>query len=294
MIYIGIQIALMLCMEMLRVWTYTRILTIKAAPPFYAAFLSGFAILTTMRLLDAPLLARGLLSILIDFALPIAFSKDKLIVRLQRFLLVQFVVFLTEIIASTTYSLITNGSITPDAIGPHNVAPIVTVYIQTILLTAALFQLVTAICHKIDGIDAIPLQGPVAALALGTTAVFLLMYLRFSTDGFSAISYSLASSAFFLVSIVIEGLIFASATKESNAHKELAFHARTARQAKHERAEIEAIAKKAAALYALRHALANQMRDIANLASSGQVQEADARLFELQEQARACTGSHHD
>lgn len=286
MIYHAIQIMLMLCMEVLRAWTCTKILTVRSVPLYYVVSLSAFVISTTARLLGVPDLIRSSLSIIfISFMMPIALSTDRMSVRFQRMLMVQSVVFLTEIIASTTYTFLTNGSMSPSSIGPHNIALIATVYVETLLIAAPLFQATIAICNRLDGINDTPPQGSIIILMLGTIVMFLLTYQRFMAVNANGIAYAGASLAFCWLAVGTDCLIFASVMRELNARRELTQRAIVARQARHERIEIEAMAQKATSLYRLRHSLASQMRAISNLAEEGHFDQADSRLSAMWEQA---------
>ena len=152
------------------------------------------------------------------------------------------------------------------------------------------------ICNRTGSDGDLRLQVPLIALLASSYLQVAANYVRFTIARDMAISfmYSVTSLAFCWTTALIVFLIFTSALRESHARKELAQRAIASRQAKHERAEIEAMALKARSLYRLRHALANQMRTIGGMATADKTKEADALLSELQELAHELASAEED
>ena len=160
-------------------------------------------------------------------------------------------------------------------------------------MAAPLFQVIVTLCNRVDNVDDLCFQVPIIILMVTTSLQFGLSYLRLCTF-YSSATYAATSLAFCWLTVIIDYLILASAMRGAEARREFSHHAIAARQAKHERTEIEAIAQKTGALYMLRHSLANQMRSIADLATAGEAERANTCLLELENQAHALTGGHDD
>lgn len=294
MIYHAIQIALMVCTDLTSCWTLTRILTFRSKRLFVALYVLQLAIGVAIRELGVPLGIRATAAVLlIYFFLPILMSVDGWRISFVRTLLVNTIIILNELFASTLYTIITQEQMVPTDVGPDTIWSVVLVYAIIIATVLPLFQILVSVCNRIDKTDDMSFQAPIIVLLLTSFLQVGINYVRLNQER-SSLAYSVTSLAYCWTTALIAFVILAVALREYRAHKELAQHAITARQVKHERVEIEAVALKAELLYKLRHSLANQMRVIANLAEAGHVDEADMRLAELQKQARTLTGSTNE
>lgn len=294
MIYRVIQLALMLCLNALACWTYTRILTLRSKPLFCVLYLMQILFDFGLRWVGVAPNVRLILEVpLFWFAMPILMSTDRLSVVLTRILLMNFVMVFTEVLGSSIFVALSHGQAVPDVVGPDTIAAVVTVYVIIISVAAPLLQLLVAFCNRIDNVGDLRLQLPIIALMGISYAQFELSYSRLWLIKQSNV-YAVTSLAFCWLTLLLSYLIFTVAMSESRARQELAQRAIAARQAKHERGEIEAMALKARSLYRLRHALANQMRTIGSMATAGKTKEADALLSELQGLAHELAGAEED
>ncbi len=294
MIYRVIQLALMLCLNALACWTYTRILTLRSKPLFCVLYLMQILFDFGLRWVGVAPNVRLILEVpLFWFAMPILMSTDRLSVVLTRILLMNFVMVFTEVLGSSIFVALSHGQAVPDVVGPDTIAAVVTVYAIIFSVAAPLLQLLVAFCNRIDNVGDLRLQLPIIALMGISYAQFELSYSRLWLIKQSNV-YAVTSLAFCWLTLLLSYLIFTVAMSESRARQELAQRAIAARQAKHERGEIEAMALKARSLYRLRHALANQMRTIGSMATAGKTKEADALLSELQGLAHELAGAEED
>ena len=293
MIYHAIQIALMVCTNLTSCYTLTRILTFRSKRLFVALYLLQLAFGVVIRELGVLLGIRSAIVVLLEFLLPIVMSIDGWRISFVRTLLVNIIVILNELFASTLYAFITHEQMVPTEVGPDNIWSVVLVYAIIISTVLPLFQILVSICNRIDKTDDMGFQAPIIVLLLTSFFQLGLNYVRLNQARVS-LAYSVTSLAYCWTTALIVFLILAMVLREHRARREIAQHAIVARQVKHERIEIETIAQKAGLLYKLRHSLANEMRAIASLAESGHVSEADTRLSELQMQAHTLTGSDNE
>ncbi len=297
MIYHAIRLALGLCTDFLVCWIYTKILTFRSKRLFVILYIVQALADVAIRELKIPLGVHVSLAVpLIDFCLPILLSTDGLRTSFVRTLFVNVGILFAELMSASFYALLSGGKMVPTGSDPNALWQIVLVYTVVFSIAVPVSHALIDICNRTGSDGHLRLQVPLIALLASSYLQVAANYVRFTIARDMAISfmYSVTSLAFCWTTALIVFLIFTYAVRESHARKELAQRAIVARQVKHERIEIEAIAQKAELLYKLRHSLANQMRAIANLAEAGHVEEADMRLSELQKQARTFTGSTNE
>ena len=290
MIYHAIKIALGLCSDILVCWIYNRILTLRSKRLFIGLYILQVMVHVAVREFGIPMGVYASFAFpLIDFCLPILMSTDGLKTSFVRTLLVNVGVLLADLMCASLYAFITHGTMTPSQVGPDTIWPIVLVYTVVFSIVVPISQVFISACNRTSSDDVTRLQVPMIVLLASSYLQVIGNYMRFclAPDSTISFTYSVTSLAFCWITATIVFLIFSSSVRESRARKELAQRAIVARQVKHERIEIEAIAQKAELLYKLRHSLANQMRAVAGAAESGRVGEADTRLSELQVQAHA-------
>ena len=162
----------------------------------------------------------------------------------------------------------------------------VTVYLILLLITAVLFELTVAACNRIDKVDYQGFSMPIIWLILGAAVLTVITYLRFLGDGM----YRLPSFICAWLSLGGVLIVFLIAMRDAASQREAADSALAARKARHTVMEVQAMSWRAKGLAALRHALANDAREIPHLAGSGQVDQATRQLSGLLEQARILNG----
>ena len=297
MIYHAIRLALGLCTDFLVCWIYTKILTFRSKRLFVILYIVQALADVAIRELKIPLGVHVSLAVpLIDFCLPILLSTDGLRTSFVRTLFVNVGILFAELMSASFYALLSGGKMVPTGSDPNALWQIVLVYTVVFSIAVPVSHALIDICNRTGSDGHLRLQVPLIALLASSYLQVAANYVRFTIARDMAISfmYSVTSLAFCWTTALIVFLIFTYAVQESRARRELAQHAIAARQAKHERAEIEAMARKAWSLYRLRHALANQMRTIGAMANTGKAEEADAILSELQGLAHGLAETNGD
>ena len=268
--------------------TITRLLPMRHRAAYHTIKTLDYLIVMTLKdlgLLPTP--ARVGAVILFDLVLPVLLSYGSAPQRILRALLVELDVFLTELLGAAVYITVFDHSVkNMSTIGQESIPSMATVYLILTLTAAFLFELTVETCNRSSESDESFFSMPTILLILSAFIVFAVDYARFLED--SRLQFPNLICAWLALGSVY--LVFLIARRDAASQREAADSALAARKARHTVMEVQAMTWRAKGLAALRHALANDVREIPRLAGSGQVDQAARELSGLLEQARILNG----
>ena len=264
--------------------TVTRVLTMRSRFAYHAIKTADFFITMSLRNLDMfPTAAMVGAIVLFDFALPVMLSLGSYSRRILRATFVEFDSVIGDLLGTTLFVTVFGGSTTDlQQLGQGITPKAAIVYLLVALISALLFELTVAICNHIDKANDQISSLPTILLLPSAVVLFIVTYVRFVGDGMRHIPSYVCS----WISLVGIYLIVNIARREAASQREAADAALAARKARHTVEEVQAMTWRTKGLAALRHALANDVREIPQLAESGQTDEATRELSDLLEQAR--------
>ena len=268
--------------------TITRVLTMRSRLAYHAIKTADFFITMSLRSLNLfPTAAMIGAIALFDLALPVVLSLGSYTQRILRATFIEFDYVMSDLLGTALFVTVFGGSYTDlQEIGQGITLKTAAVYLLVALISALLFELTIAICQHSDKANDQISSLPTILLISGAVVLFTVTYVKFVGDGMHYIpSYVCA-----WISLGGIYLIVNIARREAASQREAADAALAARKARHTVMEVQAISWRAKGLAALRHALANDVREIPQLAGSGQADEAARELSDLLEQARILNG----
>ncbi len=284
-------------LEVMRIATLCRILTMKSSRVFAVVTMACMSLSLCLQYVDGWDLPRVLVLVpLSAIVFPIAYSIGPLRVRTTRVLLINAAMAFNEASVMNLYTFLAGGVPTDATAGIDNTAMLI-VYSLSVPLQAMLYESVVYLVKRHAHSQTASFEPPVIAFLLWSylLVMWTQTHSHFSDEALARAS--MASLVYALLSLGFGVVALTIANKDALVGRESANRAASVRQERHLRTGIADSTRRMVAVRHLRHDLANQVEIIEELARHGRKGEADTHLVALQKRALAIvedSAAHHE
>lgn len=278
--YVTILITVLL--DMLAVWTFSRVLVMRSNRIF---FLSSLACILAHQLLmelqSPPALCMLFGMATFGFGLPIMLSEGSVGVRVIRTTLVNLAAVMGEYAGRVLHVLLT-GSSFAEGTSDDQIPAVLATYALVGVIAAILMHIIIVVCERTDYHRDYTIDLPVLFLMLWSSALYGYLDLVCHDLVIASIPYALTLFLCCALTLILGIATLSLAHDEARMRRIAANNAASVRQVRHMHAEIESAAQRSLKLRELRHDMANQIEVVLELARKGNSAEADRYLASLQ------------